>query len=92
MKNNYKKLSSHGSINIPVAMRREMGIQGGDPMAVSLSNGVVTVKPYTPRCIFCGEVEGVRQLFGKGICPECASKAHRMIEEGGINERTENNG
>lgn len=75
MKNNYKKVSSHGSINIPVAMRREIGIQGGDPMEVSLNNGVVTVKPYTPRCVFCGSAENVRKLSGKGICPECAAKA-----------------
>lgn len=90
MKNNYKKLSSHGSINIPVAMRREIGLQGGDPMEVSLDRGVVTVKPYTPRCMFCGRTEGVKKLFGKGICPECTSKALRLIEEGGINEKTEN--
>lgn len=80
MKYNYKKLSSHGSINIPVAMRREIGIQGGDPMEVSLDNGMVTVKPYTPRCVFCGSTENVRKLSGKGICPECAAKAVQATE------------
>ena len=84
MKSNYKKLSSHGSINIPVAMRREIGIQGGDPMEVSLDNGAVMVKPYTPRCIFCETTEHVRMLFGKGVCPDCASKALQVMEEGGF--------
>lgn len=79
---NYKKISSHGSINIPVAMRREMGLQGGDPMEVSLDGGTVTVKPYTPRCIFCGTAEGVKRLSGKGICPDCAKKAIRALEGG----------
>lgn len=83
MRNNYKKLSSHGSINIPVAMRREMGLLKGDPMEVSLNNGVVTIKPYTPRCIFCESTENVKQLFGKGICPECAAKAAREMEGSG---------
>lgn len=83
MKNNYKKVSSHGSINIPVAMRREIGIQGGDPMEVSLNNGVVMVKPYTPRCIFCEGTEDVKQLFGKGICLECAAKVVRAMEGSG---------
>lgn len=83
MKNNYKKVSSHGSINIPVAMRREIGIQGGDPMEVSLNNGVVTVKPYTPRCVFCAATENVKKLFGKGICPECAAKAVQAMEGSG---------
>lgn len=80
--NNYKKLSSHGSINIPVALRRQMGIQGGDPMEVSLNNGVVTVKPYTPRCMFCDTTDNVKLLFGKGICPECAREAVRMTGKG----------
>ncbi len=83
MKNNYKKVSSHGSINIPVAMRREIGIQAGDPMEVSLNNGMVTVKPYMPRCIFCGSTGNVRKMLGKGICPECAAKAVQAMEGSG---------
>ena len=82
MRSNYKKVSSHGSINIPVAMRRGIGIQGGDPMEVSLDDGVVTVKPYTPRCVFCGTTESVGKLFGKGICRKCAEKALRAAEKG----------
>lgn len=83
MQNNYKKISRHGSINIPVAMRREIGIQGGDPMELSLDNGVVTVKPYTPRCMFCETTENVKQLLGKGICPECADKVHQIMKGSG---------
>lgn len=79
--NNYKKISRHGSINIPVAMRREMGLQGGDPMEVTLNNGVVTVKPYAPRCIFCGTNENVvHRLHGKHICAACAVEALETAE------------
>ena len=63
----YKKMTSHGSISIPVAMRRELGIEGKDPMIVE--------SPYRPRCLFCGATEGVKQFHGKGICQECAAKA-----------------
>lgn len=81
MKNNYKKLSSHGSINIPVAMRREIGLLGGDPMEVSLKDGVVTVRPYAPRCIFCGTNENVvHRLHGKHICAACAAEALETVE------------
>ncbi|MCM1258442.1 MAG: AbrB/MazE/SpoVT family DNA-binding domain-containing protein [Roseburia sp.] len=83
MKSNYKKVSSHGSINIPIAMRREMGIQGGDPMEVSLHNGVVTVEPYMPRCIFCETAENVKRMSGKGICPKCVKKALELMEGSG---------
>ena len=86
MKNNYKKLSSHGSINIPVAMRREIGIQGGDPMEVSLNNGVVTVSPYMPRGIFCetNDEAAIHKLRGKYICSDCASEAFMKVKEGEV--------
>ena len=45
MRSNYKKVSSHGSINIPVAMRREMGLQGGDPMEVSKEEDKIVIRP-----------------------------------------------
>lgn len=79
----YKKMSSHGSINIPVAMRRELGIEPKDPMIVEEEKGVITVKPYTPRCTFCGTTEDVEQLCGRGICPECARKVYEKIVAGG---------
>lgn len=80
MKNGYKKLSSHGSVNIPVAMRREIGIQGGDPMEVALKNGIITVTPYTPRCLFCEATENVKMFNGKGICHDCAAKAFEKMK------------
>lgn len=70
----YKKMTSHGSISIPVAMRRELGIEGKDPMIVESNGGRITISPYRPRCLFCGATEGVKQFHGKGICQECAAK------------------
>ena len=80
MKTNDKKISSHGSINIPVAMRREMGIQGGDPMSVQMKDGSVVVTPYTPRCVFCEGTDGVGKFQGKHICKSCAQKVLDQLE------------
>ena len=71
----YKKLTSHGSISIPVAMRRELGIEPKDPMEVEEKEGCIMIKPYTPRCIFCGSTEIERTVKGKGICGECITAA-----------------
>lgn len=80
MKSNFKKISSHGSINIPVAMRREMGIQAGDPMSVSMDDGKVVVKPYTPRCLICEGTDDILKLDGKHICKKCAQRAVELME------------
>ena len=82
----YKKITSHGSISIPVAMRRELGIEPKDPMVVQASGGGILITPYVLRCNFCGDTEKVREYLGKGICMACAAKlAARAAErsEGG---------
>ena len=71
MRTAYKKVSSHGSINIPAAMRRELAIEAKDPMVVEEHNGAVLVRPYTPRC---RTMEGVQEYMGRGICSACAGK------------------
>ena len=70
----YKKLSSHGSVSIPVAVRRDLGLQGKDPMELTVEGGEIRLRAYTPRCVFCGGTEGVKLLMGKGICPACTEK------------------
>lgn len=76
----YKKMTSHGSISIPVAMRRDLGIEPKDPMVVEEHQGEIRIRPYTPRCIFCGVADGVHGFRGKGICGACAGK---LLEETG---------
>lgn len=80
----YKKMSSHGSINIPVAMRRELGIEPRDPMELKVNGeGEIVVRPYVPRCIFCGGQEDIHKISGRNICTACARKAYETLVEGG---------
>lgn len=68
----YKKLSSHGNITIPVAIRREIGMEPQDPVVVEVTgDNRLIISPYLPRCIFCGGQEGIRLYHNKGICPSC---------------------
>ena len=79
----YRKLSSHGSISIPVAMRREMGIAAKDAMEVTVnSKNEIVVRPYVLRCNFCGTQEGVKPYHGKGICKSCGQAILKRLEGG----------
>ena len=78
MSNMYKKLSAHGSINIPVAVRRDLGLEGRDPMELTVEGGEIRIRAYTPRCVFCGTPDGVKLFRGKGICPACARAVSGM--------------
>ena len=57
----YKKLNKRGGMSIPASVRREMGWE----------------PQYQPRCVFCGEMEGVVTISGKGICKGCLAIAAR---------------
>jgi transcriptional pleiotropic regulator of transition state genes len=79
MEKAYKKMTSHGSINVPVAMRRNLGIEPKDPMVVEEKDGNIVISPYTPRCLFCGTTEIAGLIGGKGICHSCAEKAYKEL-------------
>lgn len=70
----YKKMTSHGSVSIPVAMRRELGIEPKDPVMLEESNGKIVLSPYMLRCIFCKTTEEVYKFHGRGICRTCATE------------------
>lgn len=80
----YKKLSSHGSINIPIAMRRDMGLEPKDAMLVSINgDGDIVLKPYVPRCMYCSGQTNVKKVFGRHVCTGCAKKVYEILQNGG---------
>lgn len=87
----YKKVLSNGSINIPVAMRRDLGIEPKDPMIVSTSeDGDIILKPYVPRCMYCGRQGQVHRVFGRYVCSVCARRVCDVLEK--IENGGEHNG
>ena len=72
MRTEYKKMTSHVSVSIPVAMRRALDIEAKDPLMLEEKGGQIVITPYTRRCHFCSTVEDVQEFQGKGICKACA--------------------
>lgn len=79
---NYKKISSHGSVNIPVRVRRELGIEPKDAMELEVQDGAVVIRPHVPRCVFCGTDEVAGKLYGKAVCRACAGRAYDAMKDG----------
>lgn len=68
---NSKRVTKSG-ICIPINVRRDMNIHPGDMLDVHTDEkGSVVLTPHNPRCVFCGETEGVMLYQGKGICNIC---------------------
>jgi len=83
----YKKITSHGSVSIPIAMRRELGLEPKDPIEVSEGEtGEIILRPYIERCIFCRSQDNIHKLYGRNICTACAKKAYEKIMKTGENK------
>ena len=71
----FKRLSSKGGLNIPVKLRRFMGIEPRDPMELEVNeNNELVVRAYQTRCIFCGKQDVILKKNGKGVCSACADQ------------------
>lgn len=69
-----KKMSTHGAVNIPVQIRRSMGLQPKDVIELEEKDGVLILRPRDIRCAFCGTDEDVLKLNGRGICTSCLAR------------------
>ena len=76
-----KKMSTHGAVNIPVQVRRSMGLQPKDVIELEEKYGALILRPREIRCAFCGTDEDVLKLKGKGICASCLAKAQERKGE-----------
>ena len=71
----YKRITSSGSVNIPVGIRRAMGIQCQDAMELEVTEkNELIVRPHQIRCIFSGNLDVMRTWKGKGICKPCLAE------------------
>lgn len=68
----YKRMTKSGSVNIPAAMRHDLGIEHRDGLVITEAGGEIRIRPYTKKCVFCGSTERVGDFHGRGICAACA--------------------
>lgn len=69
---NEKKISSSGSITIPSAVRRELGIQKGEKVKIeTVNNGQILLTRIVGSCVMCEKNEHLIPYRGKYICKEC---------------------
>ena len=63
-----------GRISIPKSLRDSLDIQCGDSLEIFIDDNLIIYRKYAPGCLFCGNVEHIRNFKGKSICAECIEK------------------
>lgn len=66
-----RKVDPLGRVVLPIALRREQGIEPKDALEISVDGNDIIVQKYFPGCVFCGEHKGMSEFKGKIMCRNC---------------------
>jgi transcriptional pleiotropic regulator of transition state genes len=66
-----RKIDSLGRVVLPAEMRKQLGLETGDLVAISLEDGRVTLEKIESRCTFCGGTVELREFSEKLVCASC---------------------
>lgn len=77
----HKKLTSKNGITLPKDLREEVGLDAGMAVDVESRNGEIVIRKHAPICRFCGGIQRVKDIMGIEICPQCAEKLVKVVEE-----------
>lgn len=66
-----RKVDQLGRIVLPKSLRKRYRMNEGDPVEILVSGDHILLERYRPKCVFCGEMNGVTEYREKHICVEC---------------------
>lgn len=79
-----KKLNRAGSITIPAALRRELGIIPGERFRVTVQDedGSIILKRLQGECLFCGSDKNLIVHLGRYVCAGCLESMNtKQVQE-----------
>lgn len=69
------RMDAQGRVILPPHIRKEMNLNAGQLVNVSLDGGAIKIQPIEERCAFCGEATKDQYIIGPAnhrICRSCA--------------------
>jgi transcriptional pleiotropic regulator of transition state genes len=66
-----RKVDGLGRIVLPIELRRQLGIDSGDELAIGVEAGRLVLEKVEDHCVFCGGKDGLREYLGKRVCASC---------------------
>lgn len=70
------KMDAQGRVMLPPHIRKELNLNPGQIVNVSLEGGTIMIRPEEERCVFCGEKPTDKYIIGPKetrICRSCAN-------------------
>jgi transcriptional pleiotropic regulator of transition state genes len=74
-----RSVDSIGRLVIPIELRRELGINTGEPVHMYVEDGRVIVEKYKKKCFICGKSgTSYTIVHDKRICEACKMKIDEL--------------
>lgn len=67
------KMDAQGRVILPPHIRKELNLNAGQEVTVSLEGGTIKIQPAEERCAFCGEVTRDKYIIGPKLTRICRS-------------------
>jgi transcriptional pleiotropic regulator of transition state genes len=69
-----RKVDALGRVVLPAEMRKQLGIDRGDLVAISIVDDRVILEKIEARCVFCSGSTDLREFAEKLVCGPCVEK------------------
>ena len=66
-----RRLDPLGRIVLPKSYRDSLEIRIKDDIEIFMEGTSIIVSKHEPRCVFCGETEGINDFKGQTVCGVC---------------------
>lgn len=73
------RMDAQGRVIIPPHIRKELDMNAGQKVVVSLEAGVIQIRPAEERCAICGKAENNEPFVRPSGVPVCRSCADAII-------------
>ena len=74
-----------GRVVIPKELRRTLGINVQDPLAIFTHEDQIILRKYNSGCVFCGELsEDMRYFHGDQVCASCVNEMTEILARGQV--------
>ena len=73
-----RKVDELGRVVLPVEIRREFVIKEKDGIEFFTDGDSIVLKKYDPGCTLCGDINDLKEFYGKPICCKCREKVKKL--------------
>lgn len=84
------RMDAQGRVILPPHIRKELNLNAGHPVTVSLDGGTIKIQPAEGRCVICGDVahdDGITLCKDKRICKNCGLAIAKALQVSGCGSK-----